>query len=251
MSSADWLKITNHESGVLQVEFNNAPVNAFSAIGLRELRNFFNAVASDQDVSALLLTSGLKVFSAGLNLKEAQAFDIKSQSDIVNAFHECFLELYSFAKPLICAVEGPAIAGGLFPVLCSDYRIAGKKSQFGLAEVRVGVSFPNGLVEIVRGEVTQCAMRLMMQNGKPISAKAAKKAGILDELVAEGEASDRAKQIALEYAQLPPQAYKTVKYQVRAPVITALRNQIKKAASATPQAWFTKETKQAMAKMIG
>ena len=251
MSSTDWLRLIHHEGGVLQVELNNAPVNALSAIALRELGHFFNTVALDQNVSAVLLMSGLKVFSAGLNLKEAQTYDINAQSDIVHAFHECFLELYSFPKPLVCVVEGAAIAGGLFPVLCSDYRIAGKKSQFGLAEVRVGVSFPNGLVEIVRGEVTQYAMRLMMQNGKPISAKAAKKAGIIDELVAEGEASDRAKQIALEYAQLPPQAYKTVKYQVRAPVITTLRHQIKKAASATPQAWFTKETKQAMAKMIG
>ena len=251
MSSADWLKITHHENGVLQVEFNNAPVNAFSASALRELGNFFNAVALDQDVSAVLLTSGLKVFSAGLNLKEAQTYDIKAQSDIVDAFHECFLELYSFPKPLICGVEGAAIAGGLFPVLCSDYRVAGEKSQFGLTEVRVGVGFPIGLVEIVRAEVTQNAMRLMMQNGQPIPAKGAKKAGILDELVAEGEASDRAKKMALKYAQLPSQAYKTVKYQVRAPVITALRNQIAKAAYAAPQAWFTKETKQAMAKMIG
>ncbi len=147
-------------------------------------------------------------------------------------------------------MEGAAIAGGLFPVLCSDYRIAEEKSQFGLAEVRVGVGFPTGLVEIVRAEVTKNAMRLMMQNGQPIPAKAAKKAGILDELVAEGEALNRAKQMALKYAQLPPQAYKTVKYQIRAPVITTLQNQIAKAASAAPQAWFTKETKQAMAKMI-
>ena len=251
MSFANWLKLTHHNGGVLKVELNNAPVNAFSAIALRELGKFFNAVASDQDVSAVLLMSGLKVFSAGLNLKEAQNYDIKAQSDIVDAFHECFLELYSFPKPLICAVEGAAIAGGLFPVLCSDYRIAGEKSQFGLAEVRVGVGFPVGLVEIVRAEVTQNAMRCMMQNGQPIQAKAAKEAGILDELVAEGEASDRGKQMALKYARLPPQAYKTVKYQVRAPVIAVLQKQIKKATSTDPQAWFTKETKQAMAKMIG
>lgn len=250
MSSKDWLRLIYHEGGILQVELNNAPVNALSAITLRELGNFFTTVAADQDVSAVLLMSGLKVFSAGLNLKEAQTYDIKAQSDIVDAFHECFLELYSFPKPLICAVEGAAIAGGLFPVLCSDYRIAEEKSQFGLAEVRVGVGFPTGLVEIVRAEVTQNAMRLMMQNGQPIPAKAAKKAGILDELVAEGEALNRAKQMALKYAQLPPQAYKTVKYQIRAPVITTLQNQIAKAASAAPQAWFTKETKQAMAKMI-
>ena len=250
MSSADWLRLTRHEGGVLQVELNNAPVNAFSAIALRELGSFFNAVASEQDVSVVILTSGLKVFSAGLNLREAQNYDIKAQSDIVSAFHECFLELYSFPKPLICALEGAAIAGGLFPVLCSDYRVAGKKAQFGLAEVRVGVGFPVGLVEIMRAEITHNALRLMMQNGQPIQAKAAKKAGILDELVEEGQSIEKAKQIALKYAQLPPRAYQTIKYQLRSPVIRALRKELKNAASAEPRAWFTEETKQAMAKMI-
>ncbi len=251
MSSKDWLNLTNHERGVLQIELNNAPVNGLNAIGLRELGNLFNAIASDQNVSSVLLTSGLKVFSAGLNLKEAQTYDIEAQSDIVDAFHQCFLELYGFPKPLVCAVEGAAIAGGLFPILCADYRIAGEKAQFGLAEVRVGVGFPIGLVEIVRAEVTQKAMRLMMQNGQPIQVNAAEKAGIIDERVAENEAINRAKKIASEYAKLPPQAYKTVKHQVRSPVITALQKEVEKGVSVVPQAWFTDETKQAMAKMIG
>ena len=251
MLSANWLNLTHYEGGVLQVELNKAPVNALSAIALRELGNFFNTVAKERDISAVLLTSSLKVFSAGLNLKEAQNYDVAAQSDIVSAFHECFLELYSFPKPLICAVEGAAIAGGLFPVLCSDYRIAGEKALFGLAEVRVGVGFPIGLVEIVRAEVTQNTMRVLMQSGQPIPTKAAEKAGILDERVAEGQAKDKAKQIALQYAQLPRQAYKTVKHQVRAPVIKALKNEVENAASAAPEAWFTKETKKAMAKMMG
>lgn len=246
----DWLKIENHKGGVLQVELNNAPVNSLSATELRELRMFFNAVASDNSVSSVLLTSGLKVFSAGLNLKEAQTYDIEAQSDVVNAFHECFLELYSFPKPLICAVEGAAIAGGLFPVLCSDYRIAEEKAQFGLAEVRVGVAFPVGLVEIVRAEVTQNAMRAMMLSGQPISASAAEEAGIVDELVPEGDALDRAMQVVVEYSQLPPQAYKTVKQQIRAPIIAALNSEITKAETSVPKAWFTDETEQAMSKMI-
>jgi enoyl-CoA hydratase len=246
----DWLKVEYHKGGVLQVELNNPPVNSLSATKLRELRKFFNAVASDNRVSSVLLTSGQKVFSAGLNLKEAQTYDIEAQSDVVNAFHECFLELYSFPKPLICAVEGAAIAGGLFPVLCSDYRIAEEKAQFGLAEVRVGVGFPVGLVEIVRAEVTQNVMRAMMLSGQPISARAAEKAGIVDELVPEGDASDRAMQVVVEYSQLPPQAYKTVKQQIRAPIIAALNSEVTKAETSAPKAWYTDETEQAMSKMI-
>ena len=135
-------------------------------------------------------------------------------------------------------------------MLCSDYRIAEEKAQFGLAEVRVGVGFPVGLVEIVRAEVTQNAMRAIMLSGQPISASAAEKAGIVDELVSEGDALDRAMQVVVEYSQLPPQAYKTVKQQIRAPIIAALNSEVTKAETSAPKAWYTDETEQAMSKMI-
>ena len=139
MSSQDLLNMEQLDDGVLHLELKNAPVNALTATSLRGLGNLFQKLGSDSNVSVVLLSSGLKVFSAGLNLKDAQKYDIEEQSDIVDAFHQCFLELYAFPKPMICAVEGAAIAVGLFPVLCSDYRIAGAKAAFGLAEVRVGV----------------------------------------------------------------------------------------------------------------
>ena len=116
MSSQDFLNIEQLDDGVLHLELKKAPVNALTATSLRGLGNLFQELGSDSNVAVVLLSSGLKVFSAGLNLKEAQNFDIKQQSDIVDAFHQCFLELYGFPKPLICAVEGAAIAGGLFPV---------------------------------------------------------------------------------------------------------------------------------------
>jgi enoyl-CoA hydratase/carnithine racemase len=102
----------------------------------------------------------------------------------------------------------------------------------------------------VRAEVTQNVMRAMMLSGQPISARAAEKAGIVDELVPEGDALDRAMQVVVEYSQLPPQAYKTVKQQIRAPIIAALNSEVTKAETSAPKAWYTDETEQAMSKMI-
>jgi len=63
---------------------------------------------------------------------------------------------------------------------------------------------------------------------------------------------EQAMKIALDYARLPPIAYKTVKHQVRMPVMNALAREVEKASLRTaPQAWFTEETTKAMAKMIG
>ena len=251
MTRSAWLKTELLCEGILDLQLCRSPVNAFNANTLNDLGDFFDRLADDKNVKAIVMSSPFKVFSAGLNLKEAKHYDVNEQTAILNGFHSCFLKMFSFPKPLIVAVEGAAIAGGFFPVLCSDYRIAGLNATFGLAEVRVGVDFPTGLVEIVRSMMSPNDMRLIMQNGKPISADQALNGQIVDECVKVGEARKLALSIANEYADLPPIAYAKVKQQVRAPVIMALQKEINEAAHSKPEAWFTSETQAAMAKMIG
>ena len=251
MNIPDWIEAQREGHGVLSVRMKNAPVNAFSAESLIEFGAFFRDMAQASQINAVLLSSDLKVFSAGLNLKEAQLFTIEQQSEIVNSFHACYLDIYGFSKPLISAVSGAAIAGGLFPVLCSDYRLGTSKALFGLAEVRVGVGLPAGLMEIVRASVHPNDMRLLLQNGQPFSAQKAHEAGIVDEIVEEQLLYAKALEVAHSYAQLPPQAFATVKDQVRRPVIDRLAAEVKASKTSAPKAWFSEETTAAMAKMLG
>ena len=251
MIRSEWLKTELLCGGILDLQLAKEPVNSFNASALNELGDLFCRLERDARVKALVMSSALNVFSAGLNLKEARHYNISEQTAILNGFHSCFLKMFSFPKPLIVAVEGAAIAGGFFPVLCSDYRIAGLDATFGLAEVRVGVDFPTGLVEIVRSMMSPNDMRLIMQTGKPISADLALKSQIIDECVKVGKAHELALSIAKDYADLPPLAYANVKQQVRAPVIMALEEQIIKAGNSKPKAWFTSETSAAMARIIG
>ena len=76
MSAQDFLNIEQLDDGVLHLELKNAPVNALTATSLRRLGKLFLELSSDPTVAAVLLASGLKVFSAGLNLKDAQKYDI-------------------------------------------------------------------------------------------------------------------------------------------------------------------------------
>ena len=251
MSNQDWLKLELQSDGVMLVTMQNAPVNAFNPNSLGELEALFVKLASDGATKAVVLASNLKVFSAGLNLKEAQHYDLAAQKAIVDGFHKTFLEIFAFPKPFIVAVEGAAIAGGFFPVICSDYRIAGPRATFGLAEVRVGVGMPAGLMEIIRSMLSPNDLRRILQNGTAIQADAAIKAGIVDELVQAGDVLGQALKIARDYAQIPPIAYATVKYQSRQHTIEALKAEISKSAAAEPVPWFTEETASAMAKMIG
>jgi enoyl-CoA hydratase len=251
MSDQDWLKLELQSDGVMLVTMQNAPVNAFNPNSLGELEALFVKLAGDGATKAVVLASNLKVFSAGLNLKEAQHYDLAAQKAIVDGFHKTFLEIFAFPKPFIVAVEGAAIAGGFFPVICSDYRIAGPRATFGLAEVRVGVGMPAGLMEIIRSMLSPNDLRRILQNGTAIQADAAIQAGIVDELVQAGDVLGQALKVARDYAQIPPKAYATVKYQSRQHTIEALKAEISKSAAAEPVPWFTEETTSAMAKMIG
>ena len=251
MGTQNWLSLEMQGEGLALVTMAQAPVNAMDSKTLGDLAQLFVDLAENSDVKAVVLASGLKVFSAGLDLKQAQHYDTDQQNQIVRGLDIAFGKMFSFPKPLIAAVAGPAIAGGVFPVLCSDYRVASPKARFGLAEVQVGVGLPAGTLEIARAMLSPNDLRRILQSGNLIRAEAALVAGIVDEVVDADDVLNRAIHVAKEYAQLPPQAYGLVKQQIRGDTIALIETAISNASKGKDDGWFTEETRAAMAKMIG
>ncbi|MEP3786330.1 enoyl-CoA hydratase/isomerase family protein [Ascidiaceihabitans sp.] len=247
MTDTQWITQIKHDGGVIELSLNAAPVNALTPEKLMGYRDVLHQLGADKDVKAIVLTSPLKVLSAGLNLKAAQDFDEAQQKAIVHGLNEGFLAQYSCPKPVICAVNGAAIAGGLFFVLAADHRIADTRAQFGLAEVRVGVDFPVGPMEIARATLDTNTLRRLILRGKPIGAETALAAGLVDDVVEPDVLHACALEAAQEFAQLPPKAFASIKHQIRGDVIA----QIKAATTAEPDLWFTDETRPAMQKMLG
>jgi len=104
--------------------------------------------------------------------------------------------LYGFPKPLICAANGAAMAGGLFFILVSDYCVANERAVFALAEMRVGLRFPVGPFEIARNELAPHACRRIMLSGATHDAATALQLGVIDEAVAAEEVMERATTVA-------------------------------------------------------
>ena len=219
MINENFLKLVVLDGGVAMVEMSNAPVNAMDKNFLNDLIEVFDEMENRNEIKVVVLTSSLKVFSAGLNLKESKCYDIDQQIEIVEGLNKSFLRLFNFPKPFVAAINGAAIAGGFFPVLCSDYRVSSKNASFGLAEVKVGVSLPFGPMEIARAMLCPNALRLIMQSGTPIDAEKAMNFGIIDELVEENFVLENALKRANIYSKIPPKAYKAVKMQIRGSVI--------------------------------
>lgn len=245
-----FFKRNDTEGGIAVLTLDRPPVNALTPALLNTVAGELGALDADPAVRAVVVASSLPVFSAGVDLKQAQDFSIVEQTAMVDGLNGCFSALYRFSKPLITAVNGAAIAGGLYFVLTADRVLSSGRGRFGLAEVRVGVMFPVGALEIARATLPPAAFRRMLLSGETLDADAAASIGIVDEITAPDDLMSRALDVARDFAMIPQATYAKVKAQMRAPVLDRIDAAIAEKSDPARTAWFADETPAAMAAMI-
>lgn len=237
-------------NGVCVLSFNRAPVNALNPQYLGEMEAELADLENDTNVRAVVLTSGLKVFSAGMDLKEAMEFSKDEQRAVVEGLNGTYTRLYALSKPVITAANGAAIAGGLFFILAADYTIASERGKFGLTEARVGVNFPVAPLEIARAALNPAAFRQIMLGGNLVDAQAAKDMGMVDEVVPPEGVLERAITVARDYASIPPKTYAAIKAQMREGELNLIRSVMEEQSDPTLDGWYSDETKPAMAALL-
>jgi len=185
-------------------------MNAFTADMLRGMDAAFADFNADPDLWVAILTAaGDRVFSAGMDLKEAipmlQAGDEMGYEDHTKRpFSDIF-------KPIIAAVNGFCIAGGLEFLQGTDIRIAAENATFGLGEVRWGIIPTGGThIRLPRQIPWAVAMELLL-TGKPIDARRAYEIGLINEVVAAEELMPAALKWAETICKNGPLAVRTAK----------------------------------------
>lgn len=238
------------DHGITHLTLRREPVNALNTVFLTDVEHKLTAIEKDARVRAVVISSGLSVFSAGMDLKEARGFSDVEQSAMVTSINQTFFRLFSMSKPVVAVVNGAAIAGGLFFVLASDYAVAREDAKLGLAEVRVGVNFPIVPLEIARAALAPNVIRRIMLSGQYVDAVSASKMGIVDEVSSAENLLIRAFEVARDYATIPPIAYARVKAQMRAQSVQTMAQALKQKTDPTLAGWFTDETRSAMARAL-
>ena len=107
---------------------NRPPANAIDLELMEEIGDAFAAIAADDSVRAAVLTGGGRAFSAGLDLKAVPQYGRAEQQRLLNALNRSITLAYDCPVPLIGAINGHAIAGGLVLALCCDWRIVSDAS---------------------------------------------------------------------------------------------------------------------------
>jgi enoyl-CoA hydratase/carnithine racemase len=246
---ADMIDVVHH-GPIALVTLRRPPANAMNVEFTDEIASVFQRLGQDRSVRSLVLTGQGKSFCAGVDLKALSNSDEAYQRRMVDALNRAFHAVYACPVPVVGAINGHAIAGGLVLALCCDWRVA-VNTQFlaGLTEVRVGVPYPVGAMEVVRTELAPQVARQLILFGQNMRSTAAVAAGVFDELVEPEALLERALVKASEFAALPPAAFAKSKRQLRSRAFEAIEAAI---AGAEPllNGWLSRETIEAAAAVL-
>lgn len=229
------------DGAVAVLTIDRPPANAMDAASLHELADTVAALETDDAVDALVITGAGRSFSAGLDLKSIVDSSAADQEDLIEALNRAFVAVYSCPRRTVAAVNGHAIAGGLVLLLCCDVRLATDGPlRAALAEVRVGVVFPVGAIEVVRGELAPPVARRLALTGAPFDAVEGVELGVFDRIVPAADLPAEAL-AAANADPTPRDAYAAIKAQLRAAAIERTRAALG-GRDPLPRPWLTAET---------
>ncbi len=177
---------TEKRGDILIVTSNNPPVNALGA-GVRiGLNAALDEAAADDGIKAVVLICAGQTFFAGADITEFGKPPVEPMLPAVIGRME------AFDKPVIAAIHGTALGGGLETALCAHYRVAVPSAKLGVPEVKLGLLPGAGGTQRLPRVVGVKAALEMTAKGDPISAKLAHQWGLVDALAEEGALLDTA-----------------------------------------------------------
>jgi enoyl-CoA hydratase len=172
---------------------------------------------------ALVIAGTENVFSAGADLKAVPGYGAEEQRLMVSGINAMAIGAYELPFPVIGAITGHAIAGGMVLALCADYRIASDAGRYGLTEVKVAVPYPQAAIGIVRAELSPPAARILTLRSELTDAAECARLGVFDEVLPPAQVLTRAMNVAAEMAALPGDVYARTKLDLRGPALEAMR----------------------------
>jgi enoyl-CoA hydratase len=216
------------------VRMDRPPANALDL----ELGGELFAAAEDLGRSqpdAIVLTGRDGFFCAGLDLNLVPTLDAESQLEMVMGVNRLVAAWYGLPRPVVSAVNGHAVAGGLVLALCGDYRVGSQQGKLGLTETRVGVPYPANALAVVTAELSPPVARMLVLRAHLIESREALELDLVDELTARDAVLTSALEMAAELGAMPSDSYETVKGQLRGPTLERMR-QVAEASSASAAA---------------
>jgi enoyl-CoA hydratase/carnithine racemase len=231
------------------VKMDNAPVNAYSRDFAEELIEVFDELNDTPDVRVIVITGREKIFSAGADIKNrANIGDIKGETyrhlrrtrEVANCILEC-------SKPVIAAVNGPALGAGMGPIVNADIILASDNAVFGLPEIDIGLM--GGASHTMRIFPHSLARRMIL-TGYRVPAEEAYRRGIIEACVPLENLMEEAMKIARTIASKSPKALSLAKRAINTVENMPLRDGYRFEQNLTVEMTRHEDSKEAMRAFI-
>lgn len=200
----------NVSDTIATVVMDRPPVNAQNAQFRTELTWVFDTISDREDVRVAILTGTGNMFSAGADMKERPAL-VKEPGDYQRhnrITRECFYSVKECAKPVIAAVNGPAMGAGYALMVFADILIASDNAFVSMPEIDVGLS---GGMRMLRELFPKSKARRMFFTGCRVSAQELYRLGVIEACVPREQLMEEAMKIAREIASKSPLAMRYAK----------------------------------------
>ncbi|HWL29191.1 MAG TPA: enoyl-CoA hydratase-related protein [Burkholderiaceae bacterium] len=202
-------------AGVLVLTLNRPEkANSLSTELVVQLCMHMRAAVDDGGIACVVLTGSERIFSAGADISGMATRGVEWYLDPERL--ERWIEIQNFPKPVIAAVNGPAIGGGCELALLCDIIIAGQTASFSQGEITVGVIPGDGATQRLPRQVGKSLAMQMILAGDRISAQRALQAGLVSEVVPVAQTVARSVEIAALIATRPPLSVQQAKRAVLA-----------------------------------
>jgi enoyl-CoA hydratase/carnithine racemase len=199
------------DDGVGVIRLDRPPMNAINEELTQDLSSAAAEAAGRDDVGAVVIWGGEKVFAAGADVKMMADMTPVQVKPMIVGLQEVFSQVEEIPKVTVAAVTGYALGGGCELAMCADFRFAAEDARLGQPEILLGIIPGAGGTQRLPRLIGVSRAKDLIYSGRHISAQEAMDIGLVDQVHPKEEVFDRAVETARRYAKGPLAALRAAK----------------------------------------
>ncbi|WP_458412282.1 enoyl-CoA hydratase [Schinkia sp. CFF1] len=233
------------------ITLNRPPANALASDVLKELSIVLDEVESNEDVRVLVLRGEGRFFSAGADIKEFTEVDSEEGfKEIAQRGHDVFKRIENFSKPVIAAIHGAALGGGLELAMSCHIRLVSENAKLGLPELTLGIIPGFAGTQRLPRLVGMPKAAEMMFTSEPISGKQAAALGLVNHAYPEEVLFEEAYKLAQKVAAKSPNSLKAIIELLQYAKVTSFEQGSEQEANLFGKVFLTEDAKEGISAFL-